>query len=140
VPEPKPAETGKPVLDQMVDRFLGWKLPLDFSPDCGISFKRMCNEGTLYPRRNEPIGTNLLDATQAKAMLEHVAAPALAQAQDLMRSIQEFRNCPLLGPLSDLRGTPEYSQMCRTWERHYYASAPPKRCDCLYEHCTCEVK
>ena len=25
----------KPLIDQMVDRFLGWKLPEDFNPDDG---------------------------------------------------------------------------------------------------------
>jgi hypothetical protein len=29
----------KTMIDQMVDRFLSWKLPKDFSPDAGISFK-----------------------------------------------------------------------------------------------------
>ena len=26
-------------IDEMVNRFLGWKLPKDFAPDGGISFK-----------------------------------------------------------------------------------------------------
>lgn len=54
----------------MVDRFLGWKLPRDFAPDAGISFK----EGALWPS-----GTNLMHAGQAKEMLEYVVggAPAL---------------------------------------------------------------
>lgn len=57
----------KPMIDQLVDRFLGWKLPEDFSPDCGITFKPILNSA--------PVGTNLLTAAQAKAMLEHVLAP-----------------------------------------------------------------
>lgn len=48
----------------MVDRFLGWKLPKDFAPDGGISFK----ESAWWP-----VGTNLLTADQAKEMLQHVA-------------------------------------------------------------------
>jgi hypothetical protein len=48
----------------MVDRFLGWKLPKDFAPDGGISFK----ESAWWP-----VGTNLLTADQAKEMLQHAA-------------------------------------------------------------------
>lgn len=62
----------KKLIDAMVDRFLGWKLPEDFNPDCGISFKRDYNEGTQWPMKHEPIGTNLLNAIQAKAMIEHL--------------------------------------------------------------------
>lgn len=43
----------------MVDRFLQWKLPADFNPDGGIEFKKT----------GEPVGTNLLTATQAEAMV-----------------------------------------------------------------------
>lgn len=53
-------------LGEMVDRFLAWKVPQDFSPDCGISFKPV-NHPNCWP-----IGTNLLNADQAKAMLLHV--------------------------------------------------------------------
>lgn len=58
----------------MVDRFLGWKLPENFNPDGGISFERICNENTPWPRKNEPIGTNLLDATQAEEMVRYMIA------------------------------------------------------------------
>jgi hypothetical protein len=60
------------VTDEMIARFLSWKLPKDFSPDGGISFQREYRgvDGKTYP--HEPVGTNLLDYTQAKAMLEHV--------------------------------------------------------------------
>jgi hypothetical protein len=59
------------VIRQMVDRFLGWKLPADFSPDCGIHYAPL-------PHPNSwPIGTNLFTATQAKAMFEYVAAASL---------------------------------------------------------------
>lgn len=62
----------KELIDLMVDRFLQWKLPADFAPDGGISFKREFNENTEHPMRHEPTGTNLLTATQAKAMIEFV--------------------------------------------------------------------
>jgi len=63
------------VTNEMVDRFLSWKLPKDFCPDAGISFKAEYNEGTPYAARHEPIGTNLLSADQAREMLEHVLGP-----------------------------------------------------------------
>ncbi len=56
----------------MVDRFLNWKLPEDFNPDGGISFQATYNEHTPHPMKAEPVGTNLLDATQAKAMVRHM--------------------------------------------------------------------
>src|SRR3546814_1288054 len=69
----------KAALDETVQRFLNWKLPIDFDPDCGISFKPVYNLNSPYGMsRREPIGTNLLSADQAKAMLEHVCAPLLA--------------------------------------------------------------
>lgn len=59
-------------IKHMVDRFLRWKLPENFSPDGGISFKPTFNEHTARPMRSEPVGTNLLDATQAEAMVRHM--------------------------------------------------------------------
>lgn len=52
-------------IDEMVNRFLGWKLPKDFAPDGGISFK---------PSEHPdfwPVGTHLFTADQAKAMFEY---------------------------------------------------------------------
>lgn len=59
-------------IKHMVDRFLGWKLPEDFNPDAGISFKAAFNEGTAYPMKHEPSGTNLFDARQADAMVRYM--------------------------------------------------------------------
>lgn len=66
------------VSSEMVSRFLGWKFPADLSPDGGISFKRESDyEHPEFGRTKfEPTGTNLLDAQQARAMLEHVLQPA----------------------------------------------------------------
>lgn len=61
-------------IKHMVNRFLSWKLPENFSPDGGISFKREFNENTPYPMKHEPSGTNLLDATQAEEMVRHILA------------------------------------------------------------------
>jgi len=78
----------KSTLDQAVDRFLCWELPRDFNPDCGISFMRETDYAKTpdgeysFNYVFKPTGTNLLDAQQAKAMLEHVTQPMLiAHAQ-----------------------------------------------------------
>lgn len=59
------AETA--VVAHMVDRFLGWRLPEGFNPDNGIGFDKT----DLHPQ-HWPIGTNLLDASQAEAMVRHL--------------------------------------------------------------------
>ena len=57
------------VTDEMVARFLSWRLPDDFAPDGGMEFK----VGEYFKACNIwPTGTNLLNAQQARAMLEHV--------------------------------------------------------------------
>jgi hypothetical protein len=61
-------------MDAMVNRFLGWKLPKTFGPDAGVTFKPsngMSHEEA-YEKGWWPIGTNLLTADEARAMLEHV--------------------------------------------------------------------
>lgn len=59
-------------IKHMVDRFLGWKLPADFAPDGGIEFHAGANVGTPYEYKREPIGTNLLTAIQAEAMVRYM--------------------------------------------------------------------
>ena len=64
------------VTDEMVNRFLCWKLPRGFYPDGGITFSMKGRyEGFPLPDC-WPIGTNLLTADQAREMLEHVIAAA----------------------------------------------------------------
>jgi len=53
------------VIKEMVNRFLGWRLPEDFGPDCGVSFTPLSHPNSW------PIGTNLLTSDQAKAMFEY---------------------------------------------------------------------
>lgn len=72
VKEGMPANRTDYVSRAMVDAFLSWRLPEDFSPDAGISFTRDYNQNTPYPRKHEPIGTNLFSADQAREMLEYV--------------------------------------------------------------------
>ena len=65
------------VTDDMVNRFLTWRLPDDFIPDAGISFGRTKYE---WNKSQEwPTGTNLLTATQARQMLEHVLKEQVLQ-------------------------------------------------------------
>lgn len=55
-------------IKHMVNRFLGWQLPASFSPDAGIKYTR-----PNYPASCPgPSGTNLLDATQADAMVRYM--------------------------------------------------------------------
>ncbi|CAJ0705893.1 hypothetical protein [Ralstonia holmesii] len=54
-----------PDIKAMVDRFLGWRLPEDFGPDCGISFMALGHPN------GWPVGTNLFTAVQAEAMFRH---------------------------------------------------------------------
>lgn len=58
---------------KLVSRFLSWKLPKNFSPDAGIAFEPY--ESQSFDGPFWPIGTNLLDAEQAREMLEHVLQP-----------------------------------------------------------------
>lgn len=84
-------------LEKAVSRFLCWKLPKDFNPDCGISFIRESAYKhpefgrTLY----EPIGTNLFTAEQTKIMLEHVCEPlifALRERDAEIEALHAHRN------------------------------------------------
>ena len=59
-------------IKHMVSRFLAWKLPANFNPDGGVVFSPVGNAGTPHEYRNEPSGTNLLDAVQAEAMIRYI--------------------------------------------------------------------
>lgn len=81
--QPAAAAQGDAVA-HMVNRFLSWRLPENFHPDAGISFKAAYNEQTPWPAKHEPVGTNLFSAEQAEAMVRHMldglpAAPPSAQ-------------------------------------------------------------
>lgn len=70
-------------INHMVNRFLAWRLPENFCPDAGISFKPTFNEHMPFgPMKHEPTGTNLFDATQAEGMIRHLTEglPANARA------------------------------------------------------------
>jgi len=59
-------------IKHMVDRFLMWKLPEHFRPDGGITFDPVGSKGTPHAFRREPVGTNLLNAEEARAMVLHM--------------------------------------------------------------------
>lgn len=59
-------------IKHMVDRFLMWKLPNDFSPDNGISFDPIGSKGTEYAFERAPVGTNLFTAAQTDAMVRYL--------------------------------------------------------------------
>ena len=50
----------------MVEKFLTWELPTDFSPDGGVSFD---NTGS---HQYKPFGTNLLNYQQALEMVRYI--------------------------------------------------------------------
>jgi hypothetical protein len=60
-----------PNVKAMVDRFLGWPLPRTFGPDCGISFDGR-KDDEWNKNKTWPVGTNLFNADEARAMFEHV--------------------------------------------------------------------
>jgi len=73
MPNTNPSDLDREALvKHMVSRFLGWKLPDNFNPDAGISFKRDYNENIPWPMKHEPVGTNLFDAVQAEAMVRFI--------------------------------------------------------------------
>lgn len=59
-------------IKHMVDRFLSWKLPDDFQPDGGVVFAKTIHFGSAHEHTFEPVGTNLLTATQAEAMVRYM--------------------------------------------------------------------
>ncbi len=61
----------KAFIKLMVDKFLGWKLPEHFHPDCGISFTKRHSVGTQFESKYEPVGTNLFSAVQAEQMFDY---------------------------------------------------------------------
>jgi len=60
-------------IKHMVDRFLGWILLKDFNPDGGVSYKVPNYVGAAL-ENHRLFGTNLLDATQAEAMVRYLVA------------------------------------------------------------------
>lgn len=80
-------------IKESVNRFLGWKLPADFAPDAGITFKPNANPDSPIELqyKHEPVGTNLFNDPQATAMLTHVAKPLLDRIVELEAEVDRLR-------------------------------------------------
>lgn len=78
-------------IKHMVNRFLGWRLPENFNPDAGISFKPTFNDHLPVPMKHEPTGTNLFDAQQAEAMvrymIEGLPRPPMRQGRGMINPL-----------------------------------------------------
>lgn len=77
-------------LDAMVDRFLCWKLPKNFSPDSFISFTPEKHDTWGGYPNSWPTGTNLFDTVQAREMLSHVAQPLLIQIKEQNSQVEHL--------------------------------------------------
>lgn len=91
-------------IKKIVNRFLAWKIPDDFYPDAGISYK------PLPGNFSQPTGTNLLDATQAEAMIRHIVGDVVDQAVKHARVDQ----CKRLDPYIDYEFRKLYEQELAT--------------------------
>jgi hypothetical protein len=108
---PRPTAPNSQQIQVMVNRFLTWRLPENFNPDGGISFKRTFNENTAHPMKHEPVGTNLLDATQAEAMIRYLIE-GVAESRPSApteRSIEVLAD----GSIKDLGPAPELKTVIR---------------------------
>ena len=66
------AGTDERRIKRRVDRLLQWKLPENFNPGGGISFeKAISKDRPSWPQKNEPIGADLVDRTQAEQMVRY---------------------------------------------------------------------
>jgi hypothetical protein len=109
-------------IKHMVSRFLGWKLPANFSPDCGIVFEPehsaeyMAKQGK-PPMRHEPNGTNLFTATQATEMVRWMV-------EGLPRSVEAVSLAEALRGMSARVGAPAAQMFLDAAD---FLDPPPKR-------------
>lgn len=81
-------------IKHLVDRFLNWRLPKDFRPDAGISYKRP----NYAPEVDAtPSGTNLFSADQATEMVRHMIE-GLPTAESMTPQPQDVGPEPLTCP------------------------------------------
>lgn len=101
----------KTLIDTMVDRFLGWKLPNDFAPDAGVSLDRAYTD-----KWGMPSGTNLLHAGQVRQMIEHMLGDKL-KPLDNYRILRMHLNLPIedVEGIGDLR----FEKIVRCVERSH---------------------
>lgn len=95
---PPQQAAGVPVIDikAAAQKLMGWPLPKDFSPDCGISFDGRGPDARGYDK-GWPTGTNLLTVQQAEQMLAYAleginqSAPTMADAKQREREADRAR-------------------------------------------------
>ena len=85
------------LIKHMVNRFLCWKLPKTFNPDCGIKFQPIINEGTTLEHKYEPTGTNVFCYSEAEQMVRFMldSAPNLpvnSSVPDWLRTLDYQRD------------------------------------------------
>lgn len=71
----------------MVNRFLNWRIPQDFSPDHNIHFEGHTEHG--------PVGTNLFTATQAEGMIRHMLAGLPQPSESRPVDMDDLLNRPV---------------------------------------------
>lgn len=83
----------KALVEHMAQRFLAWRLPENFNPDAGISFKPTFNDHLPVPMKHNPTGTNLFDYTQAIGMVAYMleGAPADPRIEALAAEVERLR-------------------------------------------------
>jgi hypothetical protein len=74
-PSEQQAGEAEQMASAMADFFCGWRLPDNFSPDAGITFKQ-------YHPAAWPTGTNLFTHEQAKAMFRAAIDAAIAARKE----------------------------------------------------------
>ena len=121
----------KAKMSKMVDRFLSWPLPKDFSPDGGIVFKNSPDARGYAPY--QPIGTNLLTAEQARGMIEHILGGEYEelQADNLRLSNLVTKFDTALRTIATEAGMTEaYSGVDTEASLKNFVNAISKLCDC----------
>ena len=89
-------------INDMVSRFLAWRLPENFSPDGGISFAPTYNTWGGGTARAEPVGTNLFSFDQAKAMVLHIIGDPSAGADPLSWAVECWHREVFHRPLTNV--------------------------------------
>lgn len=117
----------KTMIEEMVSRFLGWKLPANFAPDAGMKFvpgPLQQPDGPYWPS-----GTNLLDATQARQMFEHCMStmwkPIGTAPKDGTAILALLHGSDIPYPI---RWNVALERWMMTWDHHLLAAADGPRC------------
>lgn len=118
----------KELIDAMVSRFLGWRLPKDFAPDCGISFDGR-KDDEWNKNKTWPIGTNVLNADQARDLFVHLLSNEQIRPKTAEPVAWLKKNCDgddIAIPETNLRRKqPQYVQDLWKNAEPLYRAAPP---------------